>query len=114
MLENYVRAGYPAIAITTPEEDRALAEAKSVADRLNMGFATWSSTKSLQVDGKTQSVTDPVSALMAAHTVTALNSEFDSGPLGSGDSFTHVFNTSGTYQYKCSIHPYMTGEVIVQ
>ncbi len=66
MLENYVRAGYPAIAITTPEEGRALAEAKRVADRLNMGFATWSSTKSLQVDGKTQSVTDPVSALMAA------------------------------------------------
>lgn len=66
MLESYVRAGYPAIAITTPEEGRALAEARRVAEHLNMSLATWSSTKSLSVDGKTQSVTDPAAALMAA------------------------------------------------
>jgi plastocyanin len=48
------------------------------------------------------------------HTVTAQNSAFDSGPLASGATFTHVFDTSGTYQYSCTIHPTMTGEVVVQ
>lgn len=48
------------------------------------------------------------------HTVTGMKSEFVSGPLGSGGTFTHVFNESGAYQYRCNIHTYMTGEIIVQ
>lgn len=68
MLENYIRAGYPAIAITTPEEGRALAECRRVANSLQMALATWSLTQGLQVDGTNQKavVQDPVAALQAA------------------------------------------------
>lgn len=68
MLENYIRAGYPAIAITTPEESRALAECRRVARDLRMSLATWSMTQGLQVDESPQKapIQDPVSALQAA------------------------------------------------
>jgi plastocyanin len=47
------------------------------------------------------------------HTVTG--GKFDSGPRGlsTGDSFKWQFNTAGTVQYGCSIHPAMKGTVIV-
>ena len=49
------------------------------------------------------------------HTVTSTSSaaSFDSGNINSGGTYSHQFNTSGTYPYKCSIHPNMTGTVIV-
>jgi plastocyanin len=31
-----------------------------------------------------------------------------------GASFTRRFDQSGTYDYSCSIHPYMTGRVVVR
>jgi plastocyanin len=46
-----------------------------------------------------------------AHTVTG--SGFDSGQLGQGQSWSHVFPTPGTYAYHCKPHPYMTGTIIV-
>jgi ATP-dependent 26S proteasome regulatory subunit len=68
MLENYIRAGYPAIAITTPEEGRALAECRRVARDLRMTVATWSLTQGLQVEDTPHkaSIQDPVAALQAA------------------------------------------------
>ena len=49
------------------------------------------------------------------HTVTSTSgpSSFDSGDLATGKSFSHTFDTAGTYNYKCSIHPNMTGTVTV-
>ena len=44
----------------------------------------------------------------APHTV------FDSGTLATGQSFSHTFDAPGTYVYHCSIHPSMTGMIIVQ
>ncbi|WMW24259.1 cupredoxin family copper-binding protein [Methanolobus sediminis] len=46
------------------------------------------------------------------HTVEG--ADFASDALQNGDSFSHTFTENGTYDYKCSIHPSMTGEVIVQ
>jgi ATP-dependent 26S proteasome regulatory subunit len=67
MLESYVRAGYPAIAITSPEEERAIEECRRVAHVLKMSFATWSSTKGLQIEGKPKErIQDPVAALQVA------------------------------------------------
>jgi|ERR1700683_2197006 len=49
------------------------------------------------------------------HTVT--ESDGQAGPssstLNQGQSYSFTFNTAGTFHYKCSIHPYMTGTVIV-
>jgi plastocyanin len=49
------------------------------------------------------------------HTVTADDgTSFDSGALSHGDVFGNVFDTAGTFKYHCSIHPQMTGTVIVK
>jgi len=54
------------------------------------------------------------------HTVTSVNQTrsgnalFDSGFMNPGQSYTHVFNSTGSYPYICAIHPEMYGEVIVK
>ncbi|HEY3421823.1 MAG TPA: cupredoxin domain-containing protein [Methanocellaceae archaeon] len=47
-----------------------------------------------------------------AHTVTFADS--GSPSLNHGDTYTKTFVESGTFDYHCSIHPSMTGKVIVQ
>jgi plastocyanin len=39
--------------------------------------------------------------------------ELNSGNIGTGNSFTHQFNTAGTFNYHCTHHPSMTGSVVV-
>jgi plastocyanin len=48
------------------------------------------------------------------HTVTADDGSFKSDRLGSGATFSRTFATAGTFAYHCSIHPSMTGTIIVQ
>ncbi|MFZ0896589.1 MAG: plastocyanin/azurin family copper-binding protein [Candidatus Nitrosopolaris sp.] len=55
------------------------------------------------------------------HTVTEGNPSgntppngFDSGILAPGKMFTHYFDTVGTIQYYCTLHPTMLGEIIVK
>jgi plastocyanin len=38
---------------------------------------------------------------------------FDSGPLSPGDTIDNAFDTPGGFGYHCSIHPWMTGRVMV-
>jgi plastocyanin len=47
-----------------------------------------------------------------AHTVTADDGSFDSGPLDHGE-FHHAFGAPGVYRYHCKIHPKMVGTVTV-
>jgi plastocyanin len=48
------------------------------------------------------------------HTVVADQGEFKSGELANGATFSFTFDKAGTYPYHCSIHPSMTGTVVVQ
>ena len=48
-----------------------------------------------------------------AHTVTATNLSFNSGPIGPTQTFIETFDTAGTFSYYCTIHPFMKGTVIV-
>ncbi len=48
-----------------------------------------------------------------AHTVTSNTGLFDSGNMGGGSTFSQLFDTPGSYPYHCTIHPDMTGTVIV-
>ncbi|WP_213228781.1 cupredoxin family copper-binding protein [Caballeronia sp. NK8] len=48
------------------------------------------------------------------HTIADEGKTFKSDPLDSGESFSHVFDKPGTYKYFCSLHPHMTGTVVVQ
>lgn len=47
------------------------------------------------------------------HTVVDVAGGFKSKPLDTNDSYRHVFDAKGTYRYFCSIHPTMTGQVVV-
>ncbi|MHB8233113.1 MAG: plastocyanin/azurin family copper-binding protein [Solirubrobacteraceae bacterium] len=47
------------------------------------------------------------------HTVTATNGEFASGRLHGGQRFSVRFDKPGTFDYVCTIHPRMSGKVIV-
>jgi plastocyanin len=50
------------------------------------------------------------------HTATSTGSPplFNSKALDKDDTFSFQFKTSGTYDYFCKLHPYMTGRVIVK
>jgi plastocyanin len=48
------------------------------------------------------------------HTVVADDNSFSSSALANGQTFTHTFATAGTVAYHCSIHPFMTGTIIVK
>ncbi len=49
-----------------------------------------------------------------AHTVTSNTPMFDSGSMGNSATFSFTFPTAGTYNYHCSFHSGMTGQVVVQ
>jgi plastocyanin len=48
------------------------------------------------------------------HDVVADNGEFKSSLFDKGATFSYTFTKAGTYPYHCSIHPGMTGTVVVQ
>jgi plastocyanin len=48
-----------------------------------------------------------------SHTTTSNRDLWDSGTLAPGDTFSRVFRRAGTFRYHCSIHPDMTGRVVV-
>jgi plastocyanin len=48
-----------------------------------------------------------------AHTVTATGGAFGSQALDTGKAFTFTFTKAGTYNYLCTIHPFMTATVVV-
>lgn len=50
-----------------------------------------------------------------AHSTTSNNTNlWDSGILSQGASFSHTFNSAGTFPYHCTVHPFMTASVTVQ
>jgi len=48
------------------------------------------------------------------HTVASDDKLFKSKALDTDEKFSFTFSTPGTYHYFCSIHPKMTGEVVVK
>lgn len=47
------------------------------------------------------------------HTVTSNTGVFNSGNMLVNGTFSFTFTTPGTYAYRCTLHPAMTGTVIV-
>lgn len=45
---------------------------------------------------------------------TATSASFNSGPILSGQSWSHTFTDAGTVSYICTFHPLMKGTVIVR
>ena len=48
------------------------------------------------------------------HTVNENNKTFKSGTLDTDAKFSYKFTSPGTYAYFCSLHPRMTGQIIVK
>jgi plastocyanin len=48
------------------------------------------------------------------HTVVSTEGAFKSKVLDTDEKFAFTFNKPGSYSYFCSIHPKMTGKVVVQ
>ncbi len=48
------------------------------------------------------------------HTVVSTSKKFSSRVLDTDDRFSFTFKEPGTYEYYCSVHPHMTGKVIVE
>ena len=48
------------------------------------------------------------------HTVVSVDHKFKSRALDTDEKFSFTFQTPGTYEYFCSVHPKMIGKIIVQ
>jgi plastocyanin len=48
-----------------------------------------------------------------AHTTTSNQGFWNSGPKSGGATFAHTFGSAGSFAYRCTIHPSMTGTVQV-
>lgn len=48
------------------------------------------------------------------HTSTANGNQWSSGNIAPGGSFSFTFSQTGTFPYRCTIHPNMVGTVVVQ
>jgi len=48
------------------------------------------------------------------HTVASLTKVFKSPALDTGDHFSFTFKDAGTFEYYCSMHPRMTGKIVVK
>jgi amicyanin len=50
----------------------------------------------------------------SGHDVTLSDGSFGSSTLSKGDAYSAQFPSSGTFNYICSIHPFMHGTVVVE
>jgi plastocyanin len=95
-----------AVGLMTPHKaDAQTTQAVTIAD-----FAFSPASLTINV-GDTVTWTNQDSA---THTATATDGSFDTGNLAQGASGSITFDTAGTFNYICSIHPQMTGTIIVQ
>ncbi len=68
-----------------------------------------------------QTITVPVGATVTwtnsddiPHTAVSTDGVFKSKVMDTDEKFSYTFTKAGTYSYYCSIHPKMTGKVVVQ
>lgn len=48
------------------------------------------------------------------HTVVSVDHKFKSRALDTDEKFSFTFQDAGTYEYFCSVHPKMTGKIVVK
>jgi len=44
----------------------------------------------------------------------AVGTLFDSNLIAPGKTFTHAFDKAGSFDYSCTLHPFMRGQVVVK
>jgi amicyanin len=48
------------------------------------------------------------------HAVAAVNKQFRSKTLDTDDAYSFTFTAPGSYEYFCSLHPHMTGTIVLE
>ena len=94
-----------AVGLMTP--NKADAQATQAIDIANFAFSPASVTIEA---GTTVTWTNSDSV---THNATDNGGAFASGDLATGQSYSFTFDTEGTYNYMCTIHPQMTGTIVV-
>ena len=102
-------AKQPAASTTEPGAQPTSAPAGTAAEVKISNFAFDPSSLTVKV-GTTVTWTNQDSA---PHTITSDAGDWDSGQLSNGQSFSHTFDQAGTFAYHCSVHPSMTGTIVV-
>ncbi|CAN5639159.1 hypothetical protein BH09ACT7_BH09ACT7_25090 [soil metagenome] len=99
--------GMPAMTAPPTPADAPAPQGGNAVDINNFAFAP-------------ASLTIPVGATVIwtnrdeePHTVVAGDGSFHSPGLGTGGTYSFTFTTAGSFDYVCSIHPFMHGTVVV-
>ncbi len=100
----------PAPPIPPPASAAPAAPAAPVSGDVSVGDNTFS-PRTLQVP--TGTTVSWANNGELAHTITAADGSFDSGFVMPGSRYRRTFNAAGTFDYLCTIHPGMTGRVVV-
>jgi plastocyanin len=97
-------AGSAKVAANTQQAASATAEVK--VDNFSFGPGTLTVAVGTAVTWTNRDV--------IPHTVVSTDGVFKSKVLDTDEKFSFAFSKAGSYPYFCSIHPKMTGKVIVQ
>jgi plastocyanin len=89
----------PSLSVSIPAGAATLEDRAYTPDEIDVAAGatvTWTNTDSV------------------AHTSTSNGSGWNSGNIAPGGQFSFAFQTTGTFQYHCAIHPGMVGTVVVR
>jgi len=99
----------------------ALQAAKTVSAQPQQAQASTAEVKIDNFRFGPQTMTVPVGTTVTfvnhddiPHTVVSTDGVFKSKVLDTDDKFVYTFSKAGNFPYFCSIHPKMTGKVVVQ
>jgi plastocyanin len=95
-----------AAAITLPAVSAQAAETKVIIDRFTF--------TPQRVTVKAGATVTWVNDDDVPHTVASSAKLFKSKALDTSDKFSFTFTTPGVYEYFCSVHPHMTGAIVVE
>ena len=90
--------GGPSSSVSIPTGAQSLGNRAFMPDELDVAVGTtvtWMNTDSI------------------SHTSTSDANAWNSGIVAPGGQFSFAFQTAGTFQYHCAIHPGMVGTVVV-
>jgi len=103
-------AGDPMSGMSMPASSSAVADPPANANAVAIQNFAFSPATTTVKAGTTVTWTNRD---QDAHTVTASKGPFRSKTLNPGDTFSFTFTTAGTFEYLCTIHPFMTATVVV-
>ena len=97
--------------------------AGSTSAKANTGVSS-AATAEVKIDNFSfgpQTVTVPIGTTVTwtnrddvPHTIVSTDGVFKSKAQDTDDKFSYTFTKAGTYSYFCSVHPKMTGQIIVR